>query len=59
MNSINNLLFRQSCGLYAARETYKKLIRNHIGQTKYLTLFAENFIYFVRYVEIDLQEQSM
>ena len=58
MNSISNLLFRQSCGLYAARETHKKLIRNQIGRTKYLTVL-ENFIYFVRYVEIDLREQSM
>ena len=58
MNSISNLLFRQSYVLYAAQETHKKLIRNHIGRTKYLTVL-ENFIYFVRYVEIDLREQSM
>ena len=45
--------------MYVARETYTRLIRNHIDRTKYLTLLTENLIYFVRYVEIGLQEQNM
>ena len=52
------LFFRQLCGLYAAQETYTKLIWNHIGRTKYLTLLAENFVCFVRYVEIAVRTQS-